>query len=291
MPNTQIVTEFGISPIESLEGYIVAAGSSLVRATFEHSYFVEPERVRERTPYYPTHARTSNEHYPGLNKTDHANWSGDGRRVRLDDNSRAQIAWERYTRMPIQRRSGYTLRHIWGHPWDPDAFTAGWNLCYMPFWAGELTEDQHPHPDLVQAIRQASWDLYFRDNPVCEPPAFVQDPGIDLDSILGGQPLRIMHRESSRSGGRGQTATSSIVGAEASVIDQVKDIRRKASRSWVNIYEGARLLQDKEHTPFNSKKTESNAKSCVRKIYREVGLSYTEIEDLLVEHGLVEQQK
>ena len=103
MPNTQIVTEFGISPIESLEGYIVAAGSSLVRATFEHSYFVDPERVRERTPYYPDRARFSGTHYPQLNMGDYANWSGDGRRVRLDANHRPQIAWEGYTRMPIQK--------------------------------------------------------------------------------------------------------------------------------------------------------------------------------------------
>ena len=34
----------------------------------------------------------------------------------------------------------------------------------MPFWAGMLTEEQHPHPELERAIRQASWDLYFRDN-------------------------------------------------------------------------------------------------------------------------------
>ena len=157
----------------------------------------------------------------------------------------------------------------------------------MPFWAGMLTESQHPHSGLEQAIRQASWDLYFRDNPVCEPPDFVQDPGIDLDSILGGQPLRIMRRESPRSGSRGQTATSSIVGAEASVIDHVRAIKRKANRSWVNIYKGARLLQGKEYEPFGTKDVEYSAKSCVRKIYREVGLSYAEIEELLVEHGLV----
>ena len=59
-----------------------------------------------------------------------------------------------------------------GHPWNPDAFTAGWNLCYMPFWAGMLTEDQHPLPELQLAIKQASWDLYFQDNQVCEPPDF-----------------------------------------------------------------------------------------------------------------------
>ena len=155
MLNTQIVTEFGISAIESLEGFIIASGTTLVRATFEHTYFAGPEDVRRRTPYYPNHARRSNEHYPGLKKADHAIWSGDGRRVRLDDNSRAQIAWQGYTGMPIQRRSGYGLRHIWGHPWDPDAFTAGWNFCYMPSWAGLLTEEQHANSELQQAIRQA----------------------------------------------------------------------------------------------------------------------------------------
>ena len=64
----------------------------------------------------------------------------------------------------------------------------------MPFWAGMLTEDQHPHQDLMQAVRQASWDLYFRENPVCQPLYFVADPGLDLGAILGEQPLLILSR-------------------------------------------------------------------------------------------------
>ena len=66
----------------------------------------------------------------------------------------------------------------------------------MPFWAGMLTEDQHPHPELQTAIRQASWDLYFSDNPVCEAPDFVNDPGIDLAALMDGTTLMILSRES-----------------------------------------------------------------------------------------------
>ena len=87
-----------------------------------------------------------------------------------------------------------TREHIWGNTHNPYAFTAGWNFCYMPFWAGMLTEDQHPHPELQDAIKQASWDLYFRDRPVCQPPDFAEDPGMDLDELLNGQPLLILGR-------------------------------------------------------------------------------------------------
>ena len=83
-----------------------------------------------------------------------------------------------------------------GIPITPIAFTAGWNLCYMPFWAGMLTEEQHPHPQLQKAVRQASWDLYFAHTPVCEPPDFVRNPGLDLAALVDGNPLLILSRES-----------------------------------------------------------------------------------------------
>lgn len=123
---------------------------------------------------------------------------GRGRRPRtvvLDDNSRAQMAWERYTGHKLARRSGYGLRHIWGNTHNPEAFTSGWNICYMPFWAGMLTEDQHPHPELQRAIRQASWELFFARNPVCPCPDFVKDPGFDLTTELDGLPVRFLSKE------------------------------------------------------------------------------------------------
>ena len=156
----------------------------------------------------------------------------------------------------------------------------------MPFWAGMLTEEQHPKPELQQAILQASWDLYFRDDPVCEPPDFTRDPGIDLGSILGGQPLRIARRESSYGGGRSKLATPVIVDTEQGLFEHIKRIRRQAKQSWVNIRKASRFFQDKEHEPFGTKNVESSAKSIVRKIQRETGLSFAEIEEILDDRGL-----
>ena len=182
------------SAIQSLQDYFEEGGTTVVHAAFKNTYFIHPDAVREQTPFYPDRARRSEEHYPKLRKGDNAVWPGDGRTVTLDDNSRAQLSWKRYTGRPLARRSGYGVRHPWGNPHNPDAFTAGFNLCYMPFWAGMLTEDQHPDPVLQKAICQASWNLYFADNPVCKPPDFVKDPGFDLDSVLGGNPLLILSR-------------------------------------------------------------------------------------------------
>ncbi len=131
-------------PVGVLEEYFLKAGTSIIRAAFAHSYFIHPDDVRERTPYFAERARFSRTHYPGVGKGQKAVWQGDGREVILDDNQHAQLAWERYTGRGLLRGTGYSIRHIWGKPWDPDYFTAGWNLCYMPFWAGMLTERQHP---------------------------------------------------------------------------------------------------------------------------------------------------
>lgn len=194
MPNIRIHTGDLVPPIQSLEKYFHTGGVSIVQATFAHSYFVHPDAVRAQTPYYPDRARYSRQHYRGLGKGESAVWPVDGRQIRLDDNQYAQNAWAGYTQRALARSSGYGLRHVWGNVHNPDAFTAGWNFCYMPFWAGMLTEDQNPHPELQDAIKQASWDLYFRDRPVCQPPDFVGDPGVDLDELLNGQPLLILGR-------------------------------------------------------------------------------------------------
>ena len=177
---TRVHTGELISAIQSLEEYFRDGGVSIVESAFTHTYFVHPDAVREKTPFFPDRVRRSREHYPKLDKGAGSTWDGDGRAVVLDDNSRAQMAWERYTGQKLSRRSGYGLRHIWGNTHNPEAFTAGWNICYMPFWAGMLTEDQHPHLELQQAIRQASWDLFFARDPVCPCPDFVEDPGFDL---------------------------------------------------------------------------------------------------------------
>jgi hypothetical protein len=198
-PKVQLHTGEIVSAIESLEEYFQRGGESAILAAFKHTYFINPDAVRAKTPYYENRARRSNEHYPGKAKGHRTYWSdGDGREIILDDNSKAQAAWVGYTKRKLERRSAYGIRHIWGNTNNPEAFTAGWNICYMPFWAGMLTEEQHPNNALQLAVKQASWDLFFSGNPVCQPPEFVSDPGLDLASILGENPLLIMPWESER---------------------------------------------------------------------------------------------
>ena len=239
-PNFRIYSEGFVPAIQSLEDYFRNGGASIVQAAFQHTYFVHPEVVLERTPMFPERARRSREHYPGIDKGQRATWTaGDGREIILDDNSRAQMAWERYTGSRLARRSGYGVRHIWGNTHNPEAFTSGWNLCYMPFWAGMLTEDQHPHPDLQLAIRQAAWDLFFSDTPVCDPPDFVSDPGLDLDEILVGNPLLILSRTSSSTAPhsprrKGQDATLPITLEPPNSEDFLSDLLR-TKKAWIQV--------------------------------------------------------
>ena len=272
-------------PISTLEEYFRRGGVTIIQAAFAHSYFIHPDSVREKTPYFPERARFSRQNYPGAIKGQKAVWAGDGREVVIDDNQHAQLAWGRYTGHGLARGTGYSIRHIWGHPWDPDAFTAGWNLCYMPFWAGMLTEEQNLHEELEQAVRQASWDLYFRDNPVCPPPDFVKDTGMDLSSLLAGQPLLILEREPSAPTTRTHFSGPNLPDTGGGKVQRVKEIRTQSHQSWSNIRKAARALQDLEHGPFGTHNVENSAKSCVRKIHSETALTFAQIESLLDEQG------
>ena len=274
-------------PVTVLEEYFRRAGVTVIQAAFAHSYFIHPDSVRSKTPYFPNRARFSRRRYPGAIKGQRAVWAVDGREIMVDDNQHAQLAWARYTGRGLSRGTGYSVRHIWGHPWDPDAFTAGWNLCYMPFWAGMLTEGQHPHEKLELAVRQASWDLYFRNKRVCEPPDFVEDPGLDLPSLMAGQPVLILERETRSDTQRPKLSVpvkhnrSNPMAARGDIPEEMRAIRSQAHQSWSNILKAARSLQGLDHEPFGTHNVENSAKSCVRKIHREVGLTYAEIESLL----------
>lgn len=264
-------------PIETLERHFNAGGIGLVRAVFENTFFVAPSKVRERCPYFPGHARKSRTHYPGLDNGAQAEWNGQA--VRLDFNARAQMAWERYTGRPIERQTGYGVRHVWGHPWDPKAYTAGWNLAYMPFWAGMLTEDQHPHHLVRAAIKQAGWDLFFASDPVCEPPGYVSDPGLDLDDVLAGQPLLIATAPSRPE--RAFVSSAVQLGEAGSPAEQVVALRRLNGNSWSNLRKAARSLAAQPHEPFSTRNVENKSKSDVRKMLRETALELDELVVLL----------
>ena len=226
----------------------------------------------------------SRRYYPGGSKGQTANWEGDGRSVVLDDNQYAQNAWTRYTGCPMQRGSGYSLRHIWGHPWDPEAYTAGWNFCYMPFWAGMLTEDQHLHELLRKAVRQASWDLHFRDQNDIDPPAFVEDPGMDLPEMLGDLPVLVMTPGNRSRSVMRPSSTRKIVSSGSDLFDTVKAIRMATHQSWKNIMKATLSLQNKPHEPFGTKNVERSSLSVTKRIMREAGLSPDELEELLIDY-------
>ena len=283
-------------PVGALEEYFLKAGTSVIGATLAHSYFIHPDDVRKRTPYFAERAGLSRTHYPGVAEGERAIWQGDGREVIVDDNRQAQLAWERYTGRGLLGGAGYSIRHIWGRPWDPDYFTAGWNLCYMPFWAAMLTGGEHPHEELELALRQVSWDLYFRTDPVCPPPAGVDDQGFDIGSLLAGQPILILGRESFpqtqgspddgsatglsvpagtiRTGERnsGQLASS------GDIPGPIRAIKNQTHQSWSNIWRAVRELQGLDHQPFVTANVENSSKSCVQRIQRETGLTLPQLE-------------
>lgn len=193
------------------------------------------------------------------------------KRVRLDDNSRAQLAWSRYVGRPLSRGVGYGLRHIWGNTANPAAYTAGWNFAYMPHWAGMLTEAQHAHPLVESAIRQASWDLYFRSHPVCVAPSFVSDPGVDLNSVLGARPILTLRRDASPEGSTARPSVR-IEPAGDSAEDGVRAIRRRTNQSWSNLEKGALAILGRLHGGFGTANVEASSKSVVRRIERETGI-------------------
>ena len=87
----------------------------------------------------------------------------------------------------------------------------------MPFWAGMLTEDQHPHPELQAAIRQASWDLYFSANPEGKVPDFVSNAGINLAALLDGNPMKVLRRDTAHETTQQSLRSPRVRGAALSI--------------------------------------------------------------------------
>ena len=144
----------------------------------------------------------------------------------------------------------------------------------MPFWAGMLTERQHPHPELELAVRQAAWDLHFRADPVCDPPEFVTDPDIDLDAMLDGQPILLLVGGLSPTGGRWLPTS----GADDDIDAHIRAIRKSTHRSWSNLRKAVLSLQGRPHEPFGTPKVEATARSVIRGIGRETGQDLAALE-------------
>jgi hypothetical protein len=164
-------------PVLTLERYFAEGGTSLARAVFREFVLRRSGRRPYTDAYFPGYARASRQHYGNLHARDHAVWEGSPFASTRQQGADGLAAVHRQSPLPWK---GVRPPQIWGHPRDPTAFTAGWNLAYMAHWAGMLTESQHPHALIQKAVRQARWELNFRENPVCTPPSFVFEPGMDL---------------------------------------------------------------------------------------------------------------
>ena len=65
-PNFRIKTDDIVPAIQSLEEYFREGGASLVQAAFQHTYFVDPQAVLNRTPYSPKERDEAGNTIPGL---------------------------------------------------------------------------------------------------------------------------------------------------------------------------------------------------------------------------------
>ncbi len=156
-----------------------------------HSYFVHPERLRQHFnkhrhwAYFPNCVRESNQYHKGKHKGQESHW--EGRAVRVCDNTKARLAFSRFSGLVLagnkddRRIRGYHVAHVWERVYDPECFTAGWNLCLMPGFLKLFTEQQDRMTLLHEAIEQAAFDLFFRGELLgLRCPAFVRDHGRNL---------------------------------------------------------------------------------------------------------------
>ena len=137
-----------------------------------------------------------------------------------------------------------------------------------------VTAPNHPHPESERAVRQAAWDLYFRDDPVCIPPEFVTDPGIDLDAVLCGQPVLLLAGGVAAAKRRGIPAGASNEDVDA----RIRELRRITRQSWSNLLKAALSLQGKPHQPFGTGSVQATAQSAIRGMQRETALDFAALE-------------
>ena len=174
----------------------------LARFLLRHTYFISPERIaqlaRKEDSFacFPDCVRESREHHKGKRRKDVSIWNG--REVKVCDNTTARLAFARFTKLVMagdreSRIRGYHVAHIWERVYDPHCFTAGWNLCLMPGFLKLFTEQQDPIQELQVVIRQAAYDLYFRNETLgLTAPPFVSDPGLDLPSRFSDLILNLL---------------------------------------------------------------------------------------------------
>ena len=145
--------------------------AELASFLLRHTYFLSPDRIRERyhetdsAAWFPDCVRGSREHHKGKQRKELSAW--EGRTVKVCDNTKARLAFASFSGLLMAgdkegRIRGYHVAHIWERVFDPECFTAGWNLCLMPGFLKLFTEQQDRIALLHQVVQQAAFDLYFK---------------------------------------------------------------------------------------------------------------------------------
>lgn len=174
----------------------------LARFLLTHTYFINPDKIRRwiaekgTAVVFPDCVRTSREHHPGKGRGHSSRWRD--RPVKVCDNTKARLAFARLSGLVLSgnrhhRVRGYHVAHVWERVFDPEFFTAAWNLCLMPGFLKLSTESQDQIPLLRTVIQQASFDTYFGGHALgVAEPKHVKNPGIDLSPYLHKSTLQFV---------------------------------------------------------------------------------------------------
>lgn len=141
----------------------------LVVFLISRSFFVHPLKVTSSS-VFPSVVRESNAHYKGIQRGAKATYKG--KTVEVKDNGKVQLAFKKAIQPCKVELNGYSLAHIWERVFDPAFCTAAWNMCYLPSFLKNFTENQHPVcvmlsgvPVLLSdVIKQVAYNLYFVEN-------------------------------------------------------------------------------------------------------------------------------
>lgn len=139
---------------------------TVLEAVAGHTVFLDPETVKQTKgeALFPIVRKKKDDPRP-LGATDTQPGRG---QVILDDNTSPTLAFRWAARQ--ERPPDVQFNHIYKRPYDPDCYTALWNICVTPAFLAKLTD---VHDDVIAALRRRSFDLYGylpADKPEPEPP-------------------------------------------------------------------------------------------------------------------------
>ena len=180
---------------------------------------------------------------------------------------------------------------------DPEAIkSSASSMKYIRDIKGYLTESYNrPDEDFVELLARKALPKgvsltqrqreQFKDLTKRAFADFIEDMGVNLDSLSSHQPSSVSDSETPNREGTPPQTVSELVDIENGAFERVRKQKRR-NESWVNIRKGVLALQDKPHEPFGTRNVENTAKACVRRISKETSLSLAQIENVLDERGL-----